>query len=532
MNARETARQAVKSSVVLLKNEGGVLPLPQGAKVALFGWAQWDAVLSGNGSGAARGGVSPSVVDALKAVGVQPEESLSAWYQDEFKAYHKDNPSEFDFTKIKDAVNSGLMYEIFGKYIPNPPEFSPPQELLDEASRWTDTALWIVGRKSGGEECDRRLENDYYLSNQEKVLLEAICAHFPKVAVVLNGNGLMDLSWVEEHSQIQALLFLGVPGEEGPAALAELLVGKANPSGKLSVTIAKRRNDYPAWEDFSWDKDHPKQIKTYEDYGLIPPLVDRVFAHRPVTAYREDIYLGYRYFDSFGIEPLYPFGFGLSYTSFSLTCAGVAKTAQGLTVKSKIKNTGFRSGREVSQVYVSAQVTAQPHPFQELKAFAKTGELAPGQTEIIAMTIPWKELASFREDRAAWVIEAGTYLVKLGEFLRPHPNSGGGPSGKGYSGPTGGKSAGSGSCFPREAAPSRPGACSGKGPPGVSSAGSLPRGCANGEHPCGSGGGLLGPDGKSAGLPVRGLWLRSALPGLSGDRAALHPSRGWQASHR
>lgn len=168
MNARETARQAVKSSVVLLKNEGGVLPLPQGAKVALFGWAQWDAVLSGNGSGAARGGVSPSVVDALKAVGVQPEESLSAWYQDEFKAYHKDNPSEFDFTKIKDAVNSGLMYEIFGKYIPNPPEFSPPQELLDEASRWTDTALWIVGRKSGGEECDRRLENDYYLSNQGK----------------------------------------------------------------------------------------------------------------------------------------------------------------------------------------------------------------------------------------------------------------------------------------------------------------------------------------------------------------------------
>ena len=101
---------------------------------------------------------------------------------------------------------------------------TPPQELLDEASRWTDTALWIVGRKSGGEECDRRLENDYYLSNQEKVLLEAICAHFPKVAVVLNGNGLMDLSWVEEHSQIQALLFLGVPGEEGPAALAELLL--------------------------------------------------------------------------------------------------------------------------------------------------------------------------------------------------------------------------------------------------------------------------------------------------------------------
>ena len=170
-------------------------------------------------------------------------------------------------------------------------------------------------------------------------------------------------------------------------------------------------------------------------------------------------------------------------------------------------------------------MTAQPHPFQELKAFAKTGELAPGQTEIIAMTIPWKELASFREDRAAWVIEAGTYLVKLGNssahtqtmavvrvekdilvqqvenrlVLDPvfreklH-------------------------LLVREPVLA-------KVPQGCPVLGLFP-------DPCGSGGGLLGPDGKSAGLPVRGLWLRSALPGLSGDRAALHPSRGWQASHR
>ena len=129
----------------------------------------------------------------------------------------------------------------------------------------------MLGRKSGGEECDRHLESDFLLSAQETALLESICAHFEKVVVVLNTNGLLDLSWAEEHPQVKSLVFLGVPGEEGPAALAELLTGVASPSGKLSVTIAKRGEDYPAWKDFSWDKDHPESIRTYGDYGLMPP---------------------------------------------------------------------------------------------------------------------------------------------------------------------------------------------------------------------------------------------------------------------
>lgn len=150
-----------------------------------------------------------------------------------------------ELPQLKEAVNSGLMYELFGKYNPNPQEPAIPQELLEEAAAQTDTALWVLGRRSGGEECDRHLENDFTLSPEEAALLEALCAHFEKVAVVLNTNGLVDLSWVEPHPQVKALLFLGVPGDEGPAAMANLLTGKVNPSGKLSVTIAQKGRTTP-----------------------------------------------------------------------------------------------------------------------------------------------------------------------------------------------------------------------------------------------------------------------------------------------
>ncbi len=414
MDVKQAARRAVEGSAVLLKNQGNLLPFASGKTLALFGWAQVDSVLSGNGSGAARGGKAPSIAQALGEAGFGLVEPLAAFYRQAVEEEKKAHPPEFDASQIKEAVNSGLMYEIFGKYTPNPQEFSIPAELLEEAASQTDTALWVVGRKSGGEECDRHLENDYYLSQQEQALLEQLCAAFPKVAVVLNINGLMDLSWIEDHPQIQAVLFLGVPGEEGPAALAELLLGKVTPSGKLSVTIAKDSEDYPAWKDFSWDKDHPDSILTYQDYGLTPPDVQGKFARRPVTAYREDIYLGYRYFDSFNVQPLYPFGFGLSYTEFSITPVGVTKTPQGVRVKVVVKNIGACKGKEVVQLYMSAVNTALPHPAKELKAFAKTGELVPGGEEALTLTIPWKELAGYSEEAGAWKIEAGTYLLRLG----------------------------------------------------------------------------------------------------------------------
>ena len=150
-----------------------------------------------------------------------------------------------ELPQLKEAVNSGLMYELFGKYNPNPQEPAIPQELLEEAAAQTDTALWVLGRRSGGEECDRHLENDFTLSPEEEALLEALCAHFAKVAVVLNTNGLVDLSWVEPHPQVKALLFLGGPRGRGPGGYGQPAHRQVNPSGKLSVTIAQKGEDYP-----------------------------------------------------------------------------------------------------------------------------------------------------------------------------------------------------------------------------------------------------------------------------------------------
>lgn len=411
------ARQIAEESAVLLKNEG-LLPFAPGNKVAVFGRTQLEPVLSGNGSGATYGHGNGNFLTALEQEGIVPVKPLKDAYTRLVEEDKKNLPPEMDFSQMKHVVASGLMYEIFGKYQPTPREISLPGDLLDQAAAETDTALWILGRKSGGEECDRHLEHDFTLSSEEETLLQEMCARFQKVAVVLNVNGVTDLSWVEEYPQVKALLFLGIPGQEGAMALAGLLTGKVNPSGKLAFTIAKRYEDYPACRDFSWDKDHPDTILTYEDYGLTPPPAKGDFLHRPVTVYREGIYAGYRYFDAFGKEPLFPFGFGLSYTSFGWKTTGVNKGPGGITVQAAVKNVGSCPGKEALQLYLSPAGTASEQPVQTLKAFAKTGLLAPGGEEELVLTVPWRELATYQEEKAAWVMEAGTYLLRVGNSSR------------------------------------------------------------------------------------------------------------------
>lgn len=415
MTAQEAARKVTEGSIVLLKNEEGLLPLKPGAAAAFFGRAQVETALSGNGSGAARTENPQSILGECERAGLIPTPALKEFYESAVEEYTKAHPADFDFSKLKEVVNSGLMYEIFGKYTPPAEEFEVPEELLAESREQTDTAVLVIGRSSGGEECDRHLENDYYLSDVEQNLVSQVCGSFPKVILILNINGLIDLSWVERHPQIKSVLFLGVPGEQGPAALANLLCGRVSPSGKLSVTIGRRYEDYPAARDFSWDKDHPEKILTYEDYGLSAAENGSIgFDRSPVDVYREDIYPGYRYFDTFGVKPLYPFGFGLSYTQFAISGGSLEKRPGGAALTATVKNTGSFLGREVLQVYLSAFGVKSPRPAQELKGFAKTRELAPGESETVSVMIPWTELACYDEEQAAWVIESGTYQVRLG----------------------------------------------------------------------------------------------------------------------
>ncbi len=419
MNAKEMARTLAENAIVLLKNTGSLLPLAPGKTVAFFGRAALETVLSGNGSGAANTEDPSNVLEECRKAGLVPVAAVEDFYRGELARLNADKPQGIDLSALQHMVNSGLMYEFFGKYTPPAAELPLAPALVAEAARQTDTALLVLGRSSGGEECDRHLEDDYYLTQAETALVEQVCSAFAHVAVVLNLNGLIDLSWVERYPALQSLVYLGVCGEMGPQALARILTGQVSPSGKLAVTIARDYQDYPAHRDFSWDKDHPETILTYGDYGLSPENNNsQGFDKSPVTVYREDLYLGYRYFDTFDRTPLFPFGFGLSYTDFSLTPGTARKVPGGVELPVTVANTGSCPGREAVQLYVSAFSTASPRPRQELKAFAKTGLLAPGARETLTLFVPYRELCCFVEASAAYTLEAGDYLLKVGDSSR------------------------------------------------------------------------------------------------------------------
>ena len=247
-----------------------------------------------------------------------------------------------------------------------------------------------------------------------------VCSQFAKAVVILNVNGLIDLSWINRYATMKSLVFLGIPGEEGAAALARVLSGRVNPSGKMAVTVAERYEDYPSAAHFTWDKECPDQILTYEDYGLSAEKNGRRgFDKSPVTVYWEDIYAGYRYFDAFQKNVLFPFGHGLSYTHFCITEIHTEKKQNGIKVTARVKNIGAVSGKEVVQVYLSKMDgKGSAYPMQALKGFEKTSLLDPGNGELLCITIPWKELAVYEETKAAWVIEEGEYVLHVGNSSR------------------------------------------------------------------------------------------------------------------
>lgn len=376
---------------------------------------------SGNGSGGANIAGCGTILEECEKRGIKPESLLKEFYEYKASAEQVTEEDEFDWTKVSEMVNSGIMYEIFGKYKAPLDEYDVPETLIFQAAEKTDTAIFVIGRNSGGEECDRHLPEDYYLTRSEESLLKDICTHFANVVIVLNVNGLIDLSWMKKYASIKSLLFIGIPGEEGASALAGILTGEINPSGKLAVTIAEHYEDYPSADHFSWDKEHLENILDYESYGLSSEENGSTgFTKSPVTVYWEDIYTGYRYFDTFGKQVLYPFGYGLSYTAFAISDALVKKQNGGILVTADVKNIGEMSGKEVIQIYLSKVYPAEgvERPYQELKGFEKTSDLALGEKEQVKIWIPWRELAVYDEERAAWVIESGDYLLKMGNSSR------------------------------------------------------------------------------------------------------------------
>lgn len=432
MDRKMTARKIAEESIVLLKNEGHLLPLDGKKPTAFFGRTQIGTLYSGNGSGGANVAGCGTILEECEKQGITAEPVLKGFY--EYKTAQKPvtEEEEFDWTKVSEMVNSGIMYEIFGRYRAPLEEYEIPDQLVSQAVEKTDTAILVIGRNSGGEECDRHLTEDYYLTGSETQLVRKICRNFPNVILILNVNGLIDLSWVKNFPEIKSLLFLGIPGEEGAAALAKILSGEVNPSGKMAVTVAENYEDYPSAEHFSWDKDHPEKILDYSHYGLSAEENGSIgFEKSPVTLYQEDIYGGYRYFDTFRKNVLYPFGYGLSYTTFSIIADRIEKVETGVTVAVKVKNTGNRAGKEVVQIYLSKEEAGEKvpehgpeRPYQELKGFEKTAVLSPGRTETLKILIPWRELAVYDEGRAAWIIEKGGYILRAGNSSRDTSETG------------------------------------------------------------------------------------------------------------
>lgn len=373
------AYEAAANGMVLLKNDG-FLPMRPG-KVALFGAGAEYTTFCGTGSGFAFSPYTVSVRQGLERAGFEITSGL--WLK-KYTAAVKRARKESKLSML-DKRFSGIQ--------PDAPDPIITEAELSAAAN-ADTAIYVV-RRSTGENLDRRAEKgDYYLSDIEEQNIRGLTEKFRHTLVVLN-TCVIDASAAESIPGISAIILMGQAGLEAGNALANILTGKVTPSGKLTDTWAKRYDDYPAAATFSANDGQALQ----EDYN-------------------EGIFVGYRYFDTAGLDVVYPFGYGLSYTEFEYEKINVRADWSCVTVTLTVANIGKYSGREVVQVYASAPNGRLPKPYQELKGYAKTGLLAPGERESVEIRFATEALASYDESTASYIMEPGDYRIRVGTHSR------------------------------------------------------------------------------------------------------------------
>lgn len=396
------SKDAAKEGMVLLKNEQHVLPLQTGAKVALFGKATFDYVKGGGGSGDVTVAYTRNLYEGIKAL----KGKISVY--EELADFYREN--------VKEQYKAG---RVPGMTI----EPQVPQELLQKAKAYTDTAVISICRFSGEgwdrksivetenkniwaseEEMARRSaeifeDGDFYLTHAEQEMVNTVKQNFARVIVVMNVGGMVDTSWFHDDAQIQSVLMAWQGGMEGGLATAELLAGEGNPSGKLSDTFARELNDYPSTYNFH-------ESEKYVEYT-------------------DDIYVGYRYFETIpGAKEKvnYPFGFGLSYTQFTLGESQISIEGDQIRCMVSVTNTGAMAGKEVVQAYYGAPQGRLGKAARVLCAFAKTRLLQPGETQL--MTLCWKiaDMASYDDCgkvcKSAYVLEQGEYRFYIGTSVR------------------------------------------------------------------------------------------------------------------
>ncbi len=409
-------RQTACEGIVLLKNgphpaspRGGEprLTLPLGGDgggltVALFGENSYNFLPGGVGSGCVHTPYVVDMVEGLKNAGIKSSESLT----DIYRKY-------VDYARVKFQYErhpaKWFQTEEMGpqKY----PEIAVNAIAIGKEVQGADAAIVTIGRQAG-EGIDRDLETEFNLIPEERQLIIDVCQAFhaagkPVVVIINSGSVIETASW---NSYPDAIVCAWQPGEEGGNSVADILTGKVCPSGKLTMTWPLAATDHPSTRNFPGLVD----FYTYQ----VARTGERKLANYDFTNHEEDIYVGYRYFDTFNKEVSYPFGFGLSYTTFAYSKPTVKVSGDNVTVSVTVKNTGKVAGKEVAQVYVTAPKGQIEKPVQELKAFAKTRELKPGESETLTMQIPVRMLASFDEAGSQWLTEGGNYTFNIGASSR------------------------------------------------------------------------------------------------------------------
>ena len=389
-------RQSSTEGMVLLKNNAA-LPIRGLKTVALFGVNSYDFMSGGLGSGAVNVGYSVDMVTGLKNIGVATTPQLTEIYQNYVK-----------YAKAKLKADKNPMMWFLNQGQPKLDEIDITERCVANEEPKADAAIITIGRQAG-EGMDRQINGEFNLSKTEQDMIfrvsDAFHAKGKKVIVIINSGSVMETaSW---RDRVDAILVAWQPGIEGGNSVADILTGKVNPSGKLTMTWPIAATDHPSTANFAKEYD----MYTYKNMegwgkGNIPGV--------DFSNHEEDIYVGYRYFDTFKKDVAYPFGFGLSYTTFEMGKPSVKDNGKNIEVSVTVKNTGKVAGKQVAQVYVTAPKGAYEKPAKELKAFGKTRELKPGESQTLKMTLEKRDLASFDEANSQWKVDAGNYLFQVG----------------------------------------------------------------------------------------------------------------------
>lgn len=380
------ARKAASEGIVLLKNEG-ILPLKKDTAAALLGDGAEKTVKGGIGSGDVNNRKNISIYQGLKEAGVKIVSE--DWISD----YHNRYEQAREAWKEKVLEEAKKVDNPFDAYAENPFAMPLGRKVAEEDICEADVVIYVISRISGEGKDRRKVKGDYYLSEREEEDLRYLAEMNKPVILILNAGGPVELTDIlEQTDNIKGILNISQLGQEGGDALADVLLGKEVPGGKLTTTWARRYEDYPV----------------SEEYGYLNGNLEK-------EEYREGIFVGYRYFDSFDKKVLFPFGFGLSYTSFEIKCCGMNMEEGKLRAEVQVTNTGKKyAGKEVVQIYVTLPQTGLEKEYKRLAGFAKTRLLKPEETQTLIVEISQKQLASFCEETHTWIIEKGSYGILIG----------------------------------------------------------------------------------------------------------------------